>query len=922
LRPRVHGLARYWERIAIAGVACAALATALLWVYLVPLLQGSDESDHFDYALSIARAGHLLSANHPLGFPAADPETDFLETYTGFPSLYLNGSSRVVDGYGSHDFFTEIDRRSRQQLRDPHEFFNARQHPVPVLVSMYPFGYYAANAVWLHIFWFFDPSLVSVLFAARWFSAMLLIATVIASYATARQLAYAPAVALLLAGIVGSFPLTTFVSSYVQPDALSMALVASCFALALRARRTLGGLDLAATGMALGALTITKYQFGLSVGLAIAAAIGARLLERRRAWRTRVLAIVWLVAPTLTLLAIQTAVIGSNRDFTADTSTHFKAFSGLTTLPQDGARFGVQLARGVWYSFVGNLEPELTSNKRYAAAISFWGVFGWLDTPLTFGSHAVDLAVRRIVQSLTIAAILACAVVVVRNVGRLLRLARCHRIVAALRIASANVPVNAYLAFVAFMLMFYALTDNAWRTSGRTWAPMMLPAFILGTRYAPRVLPRRPARIVGAGLVAMLVVYATVGGVFAGRSVEHRYYGRPVLYDVATLRPGALTSIVVDHVNAQSTDVAPAGVPYVNAGDPIDVTGYAIDLAKDAAATGVFARIDGRDDVIATYGYAHQDVADRLADPAFFWSGFVLRLPTVNLGRGPHVAALYVVSSDGLTASPTGASVHFVVVNRSPRLPAPLSLSATGRPLGTLDALRCHGPASPYAAAADGTACGDRQRLVLAGTIGASVMGTRLVVLVDGRIAARGAVRTGARRTFALTAPLRGRSPGFHDASLALARGGRARTILADVPFAIYRSDVPARAVTPVAPARPASLDLPSGRVEITAFAASADVAPAGDIPIWIRRTDPVTVRGSVLVRGATGRARTVVLIDGDERFAVTSSAAGRRGPAVPFAAHIPPNRFALGPHRLAIEVRTQSGRRERTASIPFAVYR
>src|SRR5262249_50022922 len=135
--------------------------------------------------------------------------------------------------------------------------------------------------------------IVVLFFGARIFSALLLVCTLLLVYGTARELQLKKGFALLLTACVGLFPLTSFVSSYIQPDNLAFTLVSLCFYLTLAARRDLqnnwllGGL-----GLALGALLLTKVHFFACVACASVAALAAEMYFtrlRRRRWLLTIL---------------------------------------------------------------------------------------------------------------------------------------------------------------------------------------------------------------------------------------------------------------------------------------------------------------------------------------------------------------------------------------------------------------------------------------------------------------------------------------------------------------------------------------------------------------------------------------------------------------------------------------------------------
>src|SRR5262249_61268990 len=83
------------------------------------------------------------------------------------------------------------------------------------LITIYPFGYYTAVALWIRLISVFSTGVTALFFGARIFSVLLVVLSLVLCYAVCRELRMSQRRALLLTAIVGWFPLTSFVSSYV-----------------------------------------------------------------------------------------------------------------------------------------------------------------------------------------------------------------------------------------------------------------------------------------------------------------------------------------------------------------------------------------------------------------------------------------------------------------------------------------------------------------------------------------------------------------------------------------------------------------------------------------------------------------------------------------------------------------------------------
>jgi len=858
---------RFARVVALAGAIAATVALAVLRVYTSPIFENSDEPDHFDYTISLVRSGHLLSAHNPLGFPTADLESAFLETYSDFSRIYLNPGERapaVTPAYGSHQYFARIDLRSRTELPDPHAYMNAANHPNPVLISMYPFAYYAANAGWLALFAHADPSLSAVFFAARWFSVALLVLTLAFAFGVVRELGMRRVPALAFLAIAGGFGLTTFVASSVQPDNLALLATTATFFCALRLRRARRQWEWLGFACVLGVLSVTKYQIALCVVLAAGPAAAYAFYLRTRSLR-RTLALALLVAlPAAVLLTVQTVAVGKNDAFSATLGTHF-VFTSLQKLPQESLHFANLLGEALRYYFVGNVTPPLTRDYRYAAALSYWNYFGNLDTYVTLVNPQIDRFVRDVfIPAATILTALLTIAGSATFAVRLVHLAKRGRVATALKCALASVPLNAYYIFALFMIVFYALTNNVWRQSGRNWIAFLVPALLFGVHYAPRVLPGRRLRAAfGGTLFVLLALYSSAGSFYAASAVERRYYGASSVPPLARLERGPKIDILIGHVGDTEVDVKAEPVVPIVRGQPIEIEGLASDMPGHDAASGVIGLVDGRDEIAASYQYAHQDFAERLHDERLFWAGFHLTVPTANMALGPHRIALYIVSKDRTHYFPTAKSVNFESISAGPPRPAVIGDRSTL--VGSLDKV-----APLEAAGIDGpetspVVFGRTRSLYLKGWL-VDIAHRRplraMYVRIDGR--QRFAIHPGELRPelranfpqiapltaayggFSGIVPLHGLSTGPHRFSIvAVDATGHSAVVLADFPFEIRGATVPHIV-------EPAPLSLPKsfhgkryvGSIDAIAPMRDETYWNAAANAIWVQRGEPLVVRG------------------------------------------------------------------------------
>lgn len=485
--------------VLIIGVAAV---VALQWVYRVPIFQSPDEPAHYDYALCLYQTGKLLRAPAlgPNENPGAlrHPYTDYLAARTALGELIRDPGLRMALDYGTPAYFAELERDAPPPAQ-------RRVHQAPGLAGLYPFGYYAAVALWLKANrWWMGDGPVALLFSARLFSVVLLAISLALTYMAARGYQARRGTALLLTAVIGCFPMVSFIGSYIQPDNLALTLVSACFYLTARRRRAPNHYgSLAALGLVLGMLAVTKVHFFACMVVPILAQLLTRWLTQWPGWAGAL--------RTLALLAIPSAVLGSVSAYLMAPAHNYLAQSAPYT---DFNSF-----------YLNGFTRALSDFYMGCTHISFWGVFGWLQVALVIGTPATDEIVRFIVQA-GAWVLLALTLVRLEQVSaRLITVARGGHFRRSLQMACGHVPVNSYFLFTGFMFGLYIQSNNRFGAQGRNWIPFMLPIFWTGLLYAPRALTMPLLRrALQCAVAAVLVFYATVGNYFGLQSLEHHFY--------------------------------------------------------------------------------------------------------------------------------------------------------------------------------------------------------------------------------------------------------------------------------------------------------------------------------------------------------------------------------------------------------------
>ena len=505
----------------LALIIVSACALASVWVLRVPLLQNPDESSHIDYVFSIYSAGRLLNMRRPPSAwnvhprfegrkdregPESTPYdllshqyTLYLIDATEFQRIRFHPEEKVRSAYGTAGYYRDLDAGAPQQ---PAQLPDLRPQDNPWMVTAYPFLYYAVVAIFLKAMSIFGGGPAWLFLCARFLSVVLLAGSLVLTYKVLRELRWRKERALLLTAVVAFFPLTTFVSAAVQPDNLALLFVLLCWYLTLRLRQSTTSRSSLLLGLVLGALLVTKYHIFLVTAFAVLATMITEDWFRKRTLSSIAQRLLFLSLPSVLLFMVQLWIVWGGERITGGNlhSAHAGLITGIKNALYDYYRGGT-------------------------AWVSWWGTFGWADAPLVIWSDAVQAKVWRVLSLLTLLVLLLVFFRALQVTARLLKLAKHARWRVALRLAFSNPLIVSHLIFSLFMVLLYALTDNAFFAQGRHWFPLTLSGFVIATQFAPRVLPnRRLQTAFSTFLLIALLVYCAVGGYFSLKTITRRYY--------------------------------------------------------------------------------------------------------------------------------------------------------------------------------------------------------------------------------------------------------------------------------------------------------------------------------------------------------------------------------------------------------------
>ena len=627
----------------LAAIVLASCSVALAWVFYVPMFEAPDETVHYEYSAALYSAGGLVAprdANHltaPAGRPL--PYPTYLEDQAAVAVIAEKLDVKAPAGYGSSSYYTAVDNGARGT---DSQLFS------PPLLRYYPFGYYLLDAAVMGTTALFTKSPVSLFFAARTLSVALLAISLVLTYLLLRRLRCGRSLALVLTGVIGLFPMTTMLSSSVQSDSLSFTLSTLALLAALEVRRRPHDLRwIAVLGLSLGLLLVTKVHYFAIVGTAVGAMIVTQRFEARDARRWPLEAALLLV-PAIVLESIQV--------WTQWGSPPLIAVAQLGDIPD----YRSALAGGPAgiAGYVGRITTFTFLDHTFGREFSsFWGVFGWVDTPLVLGSPAITVAVWFLIAGISIL-LLACTLVRLGQVGyRLLRVSRRGHARQALRMAFSNPVAISFFLLAAFLFSVEGYPG----IQGRYYFPLLPAVFWVALKYAPRALPGKFGPALFRMQVAGLVMYTVTGAVFAFPTLTARYYahGRDL---VPVAREALASDPQAGHyqVTRLRLPEATLGVGRLQP-DRVAVVGWAIDDQAAAPATTVFIDVDGQPFQQAVYGDDSPQAAATLGSARYANCGFDAILDTTRLAPGPHLLTVRVVSADGRRLYAPGPPLEFVV---------------------------------------------------------------------------------------------------------------------------------------------------------------------------------------------------------------------------------------------------------------------
>jgi hypothetical protein len=645
----------------IAALVVILLAGTLsgVWVFLVPIFQAPDEPAHFDYAISIYNARRLIHLSDGKPDWIVSPYTKYLMKATDFDRIMEHSSMRVPPGYGSKAYFARVGAGA-PSLYEP----TASSGRISYIVPTYPFGFYALEALWMRTVALFTGSLVTLFFAARLLCVFLLMAGLYFNYRAAINLGLPRWMSVALIAAIGCFPLTSMVSSYVQPDNLAYALVSASLFFATQLRAGTPTLKVALPlGLCLGLLAVTKYQFFLSAAAPIALLLAVRLaLARPRGVQLLATSVI-LLAPTAALLGVQRWVVASSGATQAAQSVAASLFAPFR------AAVAMGVVPTVHYVITTGVAAFTDFFLFGPCAATYWQVIGWVDTPIVIVNNNVEMLIRAAIAVCTAAVAVTLAFFLSRNAGRLIAAAPRGHARAVIAITARDPVLNSYLCIVTMLFLLYVLSNNVFGAEGRHWFPYIFPAFLCFVWYAPRAIRKRHQHI-SAALVVVLLSYAAFAATYALVDLTKRYYGpRTAQYAAAAPRSWQISHQPVDAVlyppQSAEDHVGGAHVFFsYRVGSRVLITGAVLPNAQTGPAP-VAVVLDRRKPLQVLYGQYQFRIAESLHSVQAGYGAFFAGVATAGLTEGPHTVAAFAETAGSRYVAINPSRIFFVTSGNS-----------------------------------------------------------------------------------------------------------------------------------------------------------------------------------------------------------------------------------------------------------------
>ncbi len=493
-------------------VLLLSLALAMKWAFVVPIFQNPDEGTHADYAFSLMDTRRLLPVAPDPNLRFVDPLTSYIQTAVSSPAIAFHPGEIVEPAYGTPEMFRAIDNGLPIAAERAYQARPESTH------LRYPVLYYGMIAATASVVRSATHSMVASFFAMRLFGVALLAITLACGFALLRLSGFDWFRAIAVTAIVGLLPEQSFLAASIQPDNLAETAVTATLLLAALFRRKPSWKWFMLTALGFGVLYMTKIQYFVAVAIPVALLFLSIAMRRRMRPTTIAFASVAFAFPTIGWFILKTWM---SRNVTIAVLDPFSA-------PAAHVAWATASQAGPLAIVAHAADETLRALRSFyfdgAAARSFWGIFGWMDTPLSIGNETWTTLITSTIRYATVVIMAAVCVSSIVLLVRIIRRVVQRRFGRAFAIFVRDPMIFAVVLFSAIMLMLWLRWDD-FGFQGRYWLPLSFPIWYVVFTYAPALLrsPRLASRVSTIGLVGVLLV-VNIEASFALPTIVQRYY--------------------------------------------------------------------------------------------------------------------------------------------------------------------------------------------------------------------------------------------------------------------------------------------------------------------------------------------------------------------------------------------------------------
>lgn len=581
-------------------VGCSIVLSAT-WTVRVPFFQQPDEIAHADYAFAFFDAGQPFWLSHSVADNYVTKQVRYLLRAADYRRMRYDVRAAVHPEYFGASWRKNVDSFApKRTLTTPRD--GSR---LPYVMLSYPPLYYivvaaamaAASAIT-------HGSLVATFLAGRCVSIVFSIATLLIAGSILSEMRFNRAQRACILTTLAVLPLSTAISSSIQPDVASAFLVDAAWlaVLRLKLRPTSTG-TLLGVSLCIVLLAFTKLHYAAIALVAIALALRPLV---PRIGLSRFVAFV-VAVPAIAIAASRYSLPGGS-SVTPDSA-----------ISNNGRGTALDAIRRLFEVLRDTFGGGVTFD-------SFWFHFG-IRNGEVFSHPFID-----VFAPLLIGCTLAVLVIIIAGeASRLRRIATLARNgqLRVLRFVCSDLAVNVTVLLTGTLVALYISTGGFLVLQGRYWYPTLLALVVVSVRAVSQSARGRLRSRITTGACAAWAAYAAIAAPSALHALDvHYYVGNP------SPKHSDLGGIGAMSTNGRALSLE--NEPEVGATATLVISGIAIDSSVGLPAHDVRYSIDGAPLRAARVGLPSPEAAHIFNDPELGTSTFRIAIAVAALHGGAH----------------------------------------------------------------------------------------------------------------------------------------------------------------------------------------------------------------------------------------------------------------------------------------------